>query len=63
MIYEATTEGRTMLSYDDTVGNLSASARNRLLVGLALFAFAIWQFGTVFQRHRSGRSPNPAAER
>jgi hypothetical protein len=63
LIYEATTEGRTMLSYDDTVGNLSASARNRLLVGLALLAFAIWQFGTVFQRHRPGRSPNPAAER
>ncbi len=53
LVYEATTEGRPLLSYDETAANLTGSARMRLLIGLGLLALAAWQGVSIILRRRS----------
>jgi hypothetical protein len=52
LIYEATTQGRTLLSYDDSADNLGHSARNRMLAGGGLVAFAAYQAIALARRRR-----------
>ena len=54
IVYEATSQGRTLLAYDETAENLSGSARSRLLAGLGLIALAAWQLGAMILRRRRG---------
>lgn len=55
LVYEATSAGRSLLSYDESAANLQESARNRILIGLGVLAFAAWQFGTLLHRRRQER--------
>lgn len=55
LIYEATSAGRSLLSYDESAANLQDSARNRILMGLGVLALAAWQFGTLLHRRRQDR--------
>ena len=55
LIYEATSAGRSLLSYDESAANLQDSARNRILMGLGVLAFAAWQFGTLLHRRLQDR--------
>lgn len=56
LIYEATSQGRTLLHYDETAANLRSSARMRMLFGAALLVFAAYQAATILLRRRRNAS-------
>ncbi len=62
LVYEATSAGKILLSYDRSFAKLSESARNRSLIGLGFLAFAAWQLGTLLHRRRQDRSARSMRE-
>jgi hypothetical protein len=51
LVYEATSRGKTFLSYDETAETLTGAANRQFLFGFALFAGAVWQFWPLASRY------------
>ncbi len=55
LIYEAVSDGKTLLAYEATLENLSASARGRIFVGAALTVVGLCGLGfATWRRSRHG---------
>lgn len=54
LIYEATTQGKTLLAYEDTASNLGASARNRILLGFGALVLGGFRLARAHWRRQGG---------
>lgn len=51
LVYEATSRGKTFLSYDETAETLTGAANRQFLFGFALLAGVLWQLWPLASRY------------
>ncbi|MDU0343494.1 hypothetical protein [Bosea rubneri] len=62
LVYQATTNGRVLLAYEETAAKLRETVRQNMLFGVAFVAIGVFWFAPIVRRHwqhtRAGHQPS-----